>query len=161
MVNTLQTRVEEEQVGISDSLDHDEEQMVAEEPYAEDEAPEKGDVGVTAELILHPFNNAIQAVWLCQKLKEGLRAEIVYVKGGPEGTVIRVSIREPVPLVDFLTAMEEVAEAWEEPSATAAPLIRPVVGGAGGPSKVVFVALQPPQLAAELLAVELTRTTVI
>ncbi len=155
MVNTLQPRMEEGQASISEILNHDEEQTVAAEPHAEDEAPQNGDISVTAEIILHPFNNAIQAVWLCQKLKEGLRAEIVYVKGAPEGTVIRVSIREPIPLVDFLTAMEEVAEAWEEPlptaiapSTTPALLGRPVAGGAGGPSKVVFVALQPPQLVA-------------
>ena len=39
---------------------------------------------------------------------------MVYLTGTPKGTVIRISIRNPVELMDFLSRMSEVAEAWEE-----------------------------------------------
>ncbi len=69
---------------------------------------------VTAELLLHPFNSSAQALWLCNKLRNDLGSEIIYVTGTSEGTVIKVFIRNPVPMVEFLTRMAEVAEAWEE-----------------------------------------------
>ena len=98
----------------------DEELKVAEETIGEEESAQSGELGITAELVLHPFNNAVQALWLCEQLKEELKAEILYVAGSPEGTVIKVSIRNPVSMVDFLSAMNEVAEAWEQPMATIA-----------------------------------------
>ena len=75
---------------------------------------ESGNTAVTAELLLHPLNTSAQALWLCQRLKQRLGAEVVYLTGTPKGTVIRISIRNPVALVDFLSRMAEVAEAWEE-----------------------------------------------
>ena len=69
---------------------------------------------VTAELLLHPFNSSAQALWLCNRLRDDLGAEIMYVTGTSEGTVIKVTIRNPVPLVEFLTRLTEVAEAWRE-----------------------------------------------
>ena len=75
---------------------------------------ETGNTAVTAELLLHPLNTSAQALWLCQRLKQSLGAEVVYLTGTPKGTVIKISIRNPVALVDFLSGMSEVAEAWEE-----------------------------------------------
>ena len=75
---------------------------------------ETGSTAITAELLLHPLNTSAQALWLCQRLKQSLGAEVIYLTGTPKGTVIRISIRNPVALVDFLSEMSEVAEAWEE-----------------------------------------------
>ena len=71
---------------------------------------------LTAEILLHPFNTSLQALWLCETLKQQLKAEVLYLMGSPAGTVIKVSLRTPVSLVDFLSGMEQVAEAWEENS---------------------------------------------
>ena len=98
----------------------DEELQVEEETTGKEQSAQTGELGITAELVLHPFNNAVQALWLCEQLKEELKAEILYVAGSPEGTIIKVSIRNPVSMVDFLSAMTELAEAWEQPKETVA-----------------------------------------
>ena len=116
--------------------------------YAEAPAAE---LAVTAELLLHPFNTPVQALWLCNILRKELGAEILYMEGVPDGTVIKVSVSKPVPLADFLAGMTEVAEAWEEPapqkSKGGTPLPGSVPSSAVNPSneqdKVICVAMKP------------------
>ena len=118
---------------LADDLQRDDETLVqslqdsapATDEKSEDAEPANaGEAMITAELLLHPFNTAAQAIWLCEKLKKDLKAEVLYLTGTPEGTVIKVTIRTPVALVDFLAGMSEVAEAWEE----AAPQARNRMG---------------------------------
>ena len=125
MVRVLESEIDQKnQMGIDENVSSDEEERTAQgDAKSEEVQVEAVELGITAELLLHPFNNAVQALWLCERLKEELRAEIIYVSGSPEGTVIKVSIRNPVSIVDFLKAMSEVAEAWEEPRADINPLV--------------------------------------
>ena len=125
MVAVIESEIDQKnQMGIAKSLSSDEEEWMAQGDAKPEEAQvEPVELGITAELLLHPFNNAVQALWLCERLKEELRAEIIYVLGSPEGTVIKVSIRNPVSIMDFLKAMNEVAEAWEEPRPDINPLV--------------------------------------
>ena len=105
----------------------------------------------TTELHLHPFNSPAQALWLCGILKESLGAHILSAAGTPEGAIIKVFLRNPASLVDFLAEMTEVAEVWEETA--------PQMGTSGSspehmasdgdevsekPSKMIYVALKPP-----------------
>ena len=69
---------------------------------------------MTVDLLLHPLNTASQAFWLFQKLKDDLGAEITYLRCLVEGTLVTISLREPVNLIDFLDGVSEIAEAWEE-----------------------------------------------
>ena len=70
--------------------------------------------------------------------------------GSPAGTVIKISLRTPVSLVNFLSEMEQVAEAWEEnashssgsdplPGITSQQPVNP----SKEPDKVVCVAMKP------------------
>ena len=144
--------------GLDDILDREQSEGVeraqiqqGEEPASQaGEATRPVDLAITAEILLHPFNNPAQAVWLCQKLKDELKAEVLYLMGLPEGTVIKVSIRSAVSLVDFLTSMQEVAEAWEEAPSQAVFMEAMAVESLSSsekPSenhnKVVCVALRP------------------
>ena len=106
---------------------------------------ETGNTAVTAELLLHPLNTSAQALWLCQKLKQSLGAEVVYLTGTPKGTVIKISIRNPVALVDFLSGMSEVAEAWEEetPRETGISTASEEGEASHEQDKIVCVALKP------------------
>ena len=70
--------------------------------------------------------------------------------GSPAGTVIKISIRTPVSLVDFLNEMKQIAEAWEEHASHSGnnePLPGIVsqqpVNPSKEPDKVVCVALKP------------------
>ena len=110
MVATQQAYAQRAVVMDDDQAALDHEGYVAEDAGEQ----ETGNVAVTAELLLHPLNTSAQALWLCQRLKQSLGAEVVYLTGTPKGTVIKISIRNPVALVDFLSGMSEVAEAWEE-----------------------------------------------
>ncbi|MBI4199705.1 MAG: hypothetical protein HY535_04450 [Chloroflexi bacterium] len=115
---------------------------------SQEEQPQQGGQEVSAELVLHPFNSSAQALWLCQQLKEKVQAQILYVSAFPEGTVIKVTLRKAIPLVEFLTGMKEVAEAWEEPtdSIHTGPeeaSYRMTSKSARSSSNVVCVALRP------------------
>ena len=108
---------------------HAEEFELEEETTGEEESTQSGELDITAELVLHPFNNAVQALWLCGQLKEELKAEIIYVAGSPEGTIIKVSIRNPISLVNFLNEMTEVARHGSSPRIPllSTPALRPVL----------------------------------
>lgn len=73
---------------------------------------------------------------------------MVYLTGAPNGTVIRISIRNPVALVDFFSRMSEVAETWEEetPKETLEfPMRTALEAGEASQErdKIVCVALKP------------------
>ena len=124
------------------------------EAALEDAQASAAEIGVTAELLLHPFNTPVQAIWLCETLKKELDAEVLYLQGSPNGTVIKVRMPKSVPLPDFLSGMAEVAEAWEERAPqktrggdplvglTAARLSQPD-STSRDPEKIVCVAMKP------------------
>ena len=73
---------------------------------------------------------------------------MVYLTGTPKGTVIKISIRNPVALVDFLSGMSEVAEAWEEETSEETGAEFPIGMALEAESsherdKIVCVALKP------------------
>jgi hypothetical protein len=108
--------------------------------------PRDAGLSITAELLLHPFNSSAQALWLCKKLRDDLGAEIIYVTSTSEGTVINVSIHNPVSLVEFLAGMAEVAAAWEETLPVVergAALAEPDAVASPKKGTVVCVALKP------------------
>ena len=128
-------------------MDDDQASLDHESDVAQDAGQqETGSTAVTAELLLHPLNTSAQALWLCQRLKQSLGAEVVYLTGTPKGTVIRISIRNPVALVDFLSGMSEVAEAWEEAASEETGISTASEEGEASherSNKVVCVALKP------------------
>ena len=148
----------EEQESTVDGAEVTNEQNVQELQQGDDESGAESkdakesatDLTLTAEILLHPFNTSLQALWLCETLKQQLKAEVLYLMGSPVGTVIKISIRTPVSLVEFLSGMEQVAEAWEE-NASHSGNGGPLPGMASQqpanpskePDKVVCVALKP------------------
>ena len=73
-------------------MDDDQASLDPESDVAQDAGQqETGSTAVTAGLLLHPLNTSAQALWLCQRLKQSLGAEVVYLTGTPKGTVIRIS----------------------------------------------------------------------
>ena len=145
MVSTQQAYAQRTVIMDNDQAGLDHESDVAQDAGQQ----ETGNTAVTAELLLHPLNTSAQALWLCQKLKQSLGAEVVYLTGTPKGTVIKISIRNPVALVDFLSEMSEVAEAWEEETSKETGVESPIRTAleAGEASheqdKIVCVALKP------------------
>ncbi len=138
--------------GVTDEQNVQELQQGDDESGAGSEVAEGSttDLTLTAEILLHPFNTSLQALWLCETLKQQLKAEVLYLMGSPAGTVIKVTLRTPVSLVDFLSGMEQVAEAWEENASHSGN--REPLQGFGSqqpanpsrePDKVVCVALAP------------------
>ena len=141
MVATQQAHVQRALLMDDDQASLDHESDVAQDAGQQ----ETGNTAVTAELLLHPLNTSAQARWLCQRLKQSLGAEVVYLTGTKKGTVIRISIRNPVALVDFLSGMSEVAEAWEEAASEEAGISTASEEGEASHErgKVVCVALKP------------------
>ena len=151
---TAVVAIVEEQIDAEENVHELLEGEVATEAELEDAEAPAAELGLTAELLLHPFNTPVQALWLCEKLKKELGAEVLYLEASPGGTVIKVSIRTPVPLTDFLCSMAEVAEAWEEAapqksrsSETLLGLTNPELAQPANPSKemdkIVCVAMKP------------------
>ena len=149
--NTQQeTAVQEGSFEVEETVQELVEGEPATEAKLENAETSAAELAITAELLLHPFNTPVQALWLCEMLKKELGAEVLYMEGSPDGTVIKVTVREPVPLADFLAGMAEVAEAWEEPMTQKSrgndPLLGIVPPSSNEQDKVVCVALKPADL---------------
>ena len=63
---------------------------------------------VEAELLLHPDCTPVQVGELCDRLKAQLKAEILSVVKSDPGTVVRVSCRSELDIMEFITGAKEV-----------------------------------------------------
>jgi len=89
-------------------------------------------------LQLHPFNDGLQAAWLCTKL-QGLGTIMVQGFEQHEGVfVIRLRMPETQRLLQFLQSLPEVSEVNPEPVAPPNPVtlihiaLKPVLESAAG-----------------------------
>ena len=103
-------------------------------------------------LLLHPFNNERQALWLCETLSQRLNAEIQQVGSHESRIAITASFQSSAySLLNFLNSLSEVADAWEEAtSAQPQPSLGALLVRDGYRSpdtqKVICVSLKPFQL---------------
>ena len=74
MVGMIESEIEQKnQMDIDENVSSDEEEWTAQgDAKSEEVQVEAVELGIPAELLLHPFNNAVQALWLCERLKEEL-----------------------------------------------------------------------------------------